>query len=76
MHYASLFGESHEMMKHAGFKGIADKNEHNWEDLMKTVNGHVKKLNWTYETQLTEKEVKFYRSLAKLLDKHTIEVKK
>lgn len=53
MHFASMWGETHEAQTNAGWK-LNEKIEHDWSQLVGAVQMHIKKLNFFYRSDLIE----------------------
>lgn len=71
MHYSAILAESREDMAKQGWS--PDMNQkHNWEAMVKSVQLHIKGLNWGYKTDLIKMKAKYYNSYASFVDAHTL----
>lgn len=48
--------------------------KHSWDSMIKSINGHIKSLNWGSKTELKSNSVKYYNSFATFVDAHTIQL--
>lgn len=48
----------------------------NWQEMLSRVNGHIRQLNFGYQSSLLQKEIGYFRARASLLDPHTIKLEK
>lgn len=71
MHYTALVGDSFHDAREMGWK-IQEHPEHDWEQMMRTINTYISKLQYGYRVQLEEKNITYYRALASFLDDHTL----
>lgn len=71
-HYAALLGEAKHDQKVSGWE--VNDEAHNWEKMVKNVNGHIRSLNFGYRSELTKKKIKFFNSYASFVDNHTVTV--
>lgn len=71
MHYAGMMGSllKYDSNKY-GWK--FDNLEHDWPTLVKTVQSHIRSLNFSYLTGLRSAKVKYVNALATLKDKNTV----
>ncbi|XP_022109677.1 thioredoxin reductase 2, mitochondrial-like isoform X2 [Acanthaster planci] len=71
MHQASLLGEAIEDSKHYGWQVPSGVN-HSWEDMVESVQNHVRSLNWGHRVQLKDKRVEYLNARGSFVDEHTI----
>lgn len=50
------------------------QQKHDWNKMVKSVQMHIKGLNWGYKSDMIKLGVKYFNSYAKFVDKHTIEL--
>lgn len=67
-HFPKYVSESH------GYGWKTQNGDFSWEEMITAVNNEVKRLNDIYQRMVDNAEVKVYRSRARLLDSHTVEV--
>ncbi|MEL6158392.1 MAG: glutathione-disulfide reductase [Cyanobacteria bacterium J06627_32] len=72
MVYASRFPKY--ASESVGYGWKVDPGEFRWAQMLTDVNNEVKRLNGIYQRMVDNAEVKVFRSFAKLLDGHTLEV--
>ncbi|XP_062500588.1 thioredoxin reductase 1, cytoplasmic-like isoform X2 [Corticium candelabrum] len=72
MHHAALLGEGIRDSRSYGWKVEEERPELVWSQLLSTVQGHIKSLNWGHRVQLKDKNVTYLNAKGKLLDRHTI----
>ncbi|ALC44269.1 Trxr-2 [Drosophila busckii] len=75
MHQASLLGEAvHEAVAYGW--NVNDRDiKPNWQKLVKSVQNHIKSVNWVTRVDLRDKQVEYVNSLGYFVDAHTIEYK-
>ncbi|XP_017122876.1 thioredoxin reductase 2, mitochondrial [Drosophila elegans] len=73
MHQASLLGEAiHEAVAYGW--NVNDQNlRPDWRKLVRSVQNHIKSVNWVTRVDLRDKKVEYVNSLGAFLDPHTIE---
>lgn len=71
MHYAGMMGS---LFKYDSEKygWCFDNLKHDWPTLVKTVQSHVRSLNFSYLTGLRAAKVKYVNGLGKIKDNHTV----
>lgn len=71
MHYAGMIGS---LLKYDSNKygWEFDNLKHNWPTLVKTVQSHIRSLNFSYLTGLRSAKVKYVNALGTLKDKNTV----
>lgn len=73
MHFISHLGELRNDMKEVGWD-VDPSKEHNWSDMMEKVNGHVRSLNFGYNSQMIKKKIDYFNAFAVFKDAHTIQL--
>ena len=73
MHYAGTLGASFDDAKALGWQ--VEKGKHNWNELVETVNNHVRMLNFRYRTGLRKGDVEYINALASFVDRNTVTYK-
>lgn len=73
MHFSGSMYESLKEFNKIGYPSEIPK-KHDWKTLKNNIQKYIKILNNKYEKNLEEKNVKYYNKLAKLIDRHTIEL--
>ncbi|XP_070852202.1 thioredoxin reductase 2, mitochondrial [Drosophila suzukii] len=73
MHQASLLGEAvHEAVAYGW--NVDDQNlRPDWRKLVRSVQNHIKSVNWVTRVDLRDKKVEYVNSVGSFLDSHTIE---
>lgn len=73
MHQASLLGEAvHEAVAYGW--NVNDQNiKPDWKKLVKSVQNHIKSVNWVTRVDLRDKKVEYVNALGSFMDAHTIE---
>ncbi|KMZ01187.1 thioredoxin reductase 2, mitochondrial [Drosophila simulans] len=73
MHQASLLGEAvHEAVAYGW--NVDDKNiRPDWGKLVRSVQNHIKSVNWVTRVDLRDKKVEYVNSMGSFRDSHTIE---
>lgn len=74
LHYSALQGEFMEDQREAGWD-IPREQTHDWKKMIKTVQRHVKSINWGYKVQLIDSDIEYFNNYASFLDSHTISLK-
>ena len=74
LHYSSLQGEFMQDTRDAGWD-IPEDPSHDWKKMIKTVQRHVKSLNWGYKVQLIDSDIEYFNNHASFVDPHTISLK-
>ncbi|KAI8037772.1 hypothetical protein M5D96_009273 [Drosophila gunungcola] len=73
MHQASLLGEAvHEAVAYGWNVNDQDLRP-DWRKLVRSVQNHIKSVNWVTRVDLRDKKVEYVNSLGAFLDPHTIE---
>lgn len=73
MHYAAILAEARTDQAAQGWSPDMEQ-KHDWVKMVKSVQMHIKGLNWGYKSDMIKLGVKYYNSYAKFVDKHTIEL--
>ncbi|XP_034476773.1 thioredoxin reductase 2, mitochondrial [Drosophila innubila] len=75
MHQACLLGEAvHEAVAYGW--NVNDQNiKPDWKKLVKSVQDHIKSVNWVTRVDLRDKKVEYVNSMGYFVDAHTIEYK-
>ncbi|KAH8360600.1 hypothetical protein KR200_009930 [Drosophila serrata] len=73
MHQASLLGEAvHEAVAYGW--NVDDRNlRPDWRKLVRSVQNHIKSVNWVTRVDLRDKKVEYVNSMGAFVDGHTIE---
>ncbi|XP_064544932.1 thioredoxin reductase 2, mitochondrial [Drosophila montana] len=73
MHQASLLGEAvHEAVAYGW--NVNDQNiKPDWKKLVKSVQDHIKSVNWVTRVDLRDKKVEYVNSIGRFVNPHTIE---
>jgi thioredoxin reductase (NADPH) len=72
-HYIGLLGEARDDLNEVGWKVDPDI-KHNWEVAHEKVTDHIKSINFGYRKKLNTEKIAYHNKLARLLDKHTVEL--
>ncbi|XP_017084238.1 thioredoxin reductase 2, mitochondrial [Drosophila eugracilis] len=73
MHQASLLGEAVHEAKAYGWN-VDDQNlRPDWRKLVRSVQNHIKSVNWVTRVDLRDKKVEYVNSMGSFVDSHTIE---
>mmetsp|Transcript_101738 Transcript_101738/g.232949 ORF Transcript_101738/g.232949 Transcript_101738/m.232949 type:complete len:516 (-) Transcript_101738:222-1769(-) len=70
MHYTALMGASFHDAKHFGWS--TEHPRHNWEEMVDSVQNHVKMLNFRYRVGLKSNRVKYFNALATFSGPHEV----
>jgi len=73
MHYAGILAEAREDQAMQGWT-VDNNTPHNWESMVKNVQGHIKGLNWGYKSELMKMKCKYFNYYATFVDAHTIKL--
>ena len=49
-----------------------DGTPHDWQTMVKTIQTHIKTLNWGYKAEIIKLHAKYYNSYATFVDEHTV----
>ncbi|XP_068956943.1 thioredoxin reductase 2, mitochondrial isoform X1 [Petaurus breviceps papuanus] len=71
MHHAALLGGALADAHHYGW-GVAPSAPHDWQQMTKAIQNHVKSLNWGYRVQLQERNVKYFNIQGSFVNDHTV----
>ena len=71
MHYAGLLSEAKHDLAVQGWN-MDNMGTHDWEKMVKNVQGHVKGLNWGYKSELMKLKCKYFNYYATFVDAHTL----
>ncbi|KAH8371618.1 hypothetical protein KR093_008276 [Drosophila rubida] len=73
MHQACLLGEAvHEAVAY-GWNVNAQNIKPDWRKLIKSVQNHIKSVNWVTRVDLRDKKVEYVNSMGRFVDAHTID---
>lgn len=73
-HQAALMAESFEYKDKFGFNNNDNNNNVKWDVLTKSVQNHIKSLNFGYKVQMREKKVDYKNALGSFIDENTLKL--